>query len=436
MILLFGKITATDREAYLRAKLVLWTRAYQTTSTEVDLSAAANSLAVALTKHDVKIPSTALTEIPTVASDHIGEVEDQKKCALQQVQDASPLLPEETLESDEFTFLQAPLGNMSASTPFLRRTTNFAELYYFFPSYRVDVAQAKIVYVDLAPMDDPAVEGAALAANVSNNATGDAVTSLATDLAKALLKWAGMEILSKIFPEKAPGYFQEVYAELRKIVHQEITSNTIDTITGAINGIATWSKYEYIEMKKQGEKPDLLIRLLRDQSMKYHKHIQTLMVDRFAMPGIQVFLVAGSLHFFLYQEIALVGSERATLKQASQSSDAPEGLVELYAAHAESTFAKILEIRLKHVEIIYDPVVTEYPPAVVDRWYWKDSYTGTRSKYYQNYQDKKKKWHSGEPLARQAWNAYNKEVGDALNTLLGDPLGTAKKWREADKNLT
>lgn len=75
------------------------------------------------------------------------------------------------------------------------------------------------------------------------------VEEIAGNLLKGVLagfgKKVGAAMFDGIFAQDVPSYFTEVYQEIEKIMHQEITENTINEIDGQINGTTTWVKFTY-----------------------------------------------------------------------------------------------------------------------------------------------------------------------------------------------
>jgi hypothetical protein len=94
---------------------------------------------------DVPLPSLAQAEdFYPLTADQQTEIEARKRCALRTLARQSPLLEEEVIVEDFFSYLVAPFRDISVNTPVLRRTANLTELFKDLVKKRE--AAVKIVY--------------------------------------------------------------------------------------------------------------------------------------------------------------------------------------------------------------------------------------------------------------------------------------------------
>lgn len=416
MFILFGNITASDPKEYIADKI----RRFSPEEVLDDVSA---TLAKTV---GGTLPLAQTSEIPAISGALDSQVEKRKSCALAFLEEEAQLATGEAVERDIFTYLTADHGNFHKGTPILHRVTNMAELFYAFPNLVVD---AQAVSLTEVPVSDPPPSHEV---PVGLKEGPDPVTSLLTDLAMALLKKLGAMAFEKAFPPEPPSYFQQVYAEMRKIVKQELTEQNIALISGGINGTATWFKYEYIEIKEGGEKPETLLQLLRTQSIDLHQRIASLLEKKFRMPGLQVFMVAGAVHLALRQEMQIVKKGNPAL--VADQIDEAESYAQRYAQNVMDTFNEIVSVRCQMVKIRTKVHTEETPPTVSYGYYWEDTYTGQRGEIYWDIIKDSKQVH-GRPKAEADRKRHNTGLRKQLSKDLGDPEAVAKAWRESEISI-
>lgn len=125
---IFGTIKG-DKRQYVKAKLLAGLDDPGQLSNEA-LEAAIASLA------EEPLPLADVTALKP-GNRQQAEIEARKRCASAELRLESPLLPNETIEEDLFTFLTEPVEELRAGTPVLKRTTNRATLYYAFSEFQI-----------------------------------------------------------------------------------------------------------------------------------------------------------------------------------------------------------------------------------------------------------------------------------------------------------
>lgn len=284
------------------------------------------------------VPSAPLADTashPVVS----GAVERQHQmriaCALRSVDTETPLLNGEVIERDTFTFLTKPFNGCPERTAVLQRTTNYGVLLYLFDRVTVDpdgrlMLEAHSPDFQHARYPELRTDASSIAMSalpelqLFAKPLGESLaTSFAKGLATKLLSSVGGVIASSIaggildalFPPGVPSYFDEVYAQIEKIVDAGLQQSTIELVNGAINSIDSHLVTEYGPARlgkdlKRLEDRVFLFTLLQKYESTYLTGpggmLGTLMQDRYAKPGLGVFLFGASLHLALYQEMANV----------------------------------------------------------------------------------------------------------------------------------
>ncbi|XP_028394200.1 uncharacterized protein LOC114518409 [Dendronephthya gigantea] len=171
------------------------------------------------------------------------------------------------------------------------------------------------------------------------------VGEIAANLLKGVLSGigykVGAEMFDSIFAQDVPSYFTKVYEEIEKIMHQEITANTISEIDGEINGTTTWIKFDYNPRKASGASKDDLHRLLEPKvSNLAINMIAVLQQNLFAESALAVFIVGAGVHLSLLQELAYVDPNVDDPHQSSYIKTIQKYALD-YADHADKTWQSV-----------------------------------------------------------------------------------------------
>lgn len=214
------------------------------------------------------------------------EYESKTACFLTAIEKGlKPALRENEMVELEsrFTYLEMPFKSFPKYTPVFLRRTNLSEYGLIITGYLVRCSQVRkqdqgshgsrsfnfCCGASRFPRVDQEQEGNELIyyQDPELSALKGGVNKIASQLAEALLKGIGGKvgalIFDEIFPTGVPGYFNEVYAEVARIVHKEITDNTIHEVNGKINGTKHWVAITYTNAKDSGERKEELTALLK-----------------------------------------------------------------------------------------------------------------------------------------------------------------------------
>ena len=180
------------------------------------------------------------------------------------------------------------------------------------------------------------------------------VSEIATNLLKGVISGIGSEIgalmFGSIFGQSVPSYFTEVYKTIEKIMHQELTDNTIDQINGEINGTSDWVKFTYNPRKDSGAAKAELYALLEPKvSDLAISMIGVLQEEAFAESALSVFIISAGMHLVLLQELALVDPDVDDPEQSSYIATI-KSYAAKYADYAEQTWDPIAEARKAQVK--------------------------------------------------------------------------------------
>ncbi len=381
---------------------------------DTDVAALSSSVASQL-RAPIEVVSPDALPAPDAAV--ASQVEDLKRCALDELAADAPLVPGETVSEDLFTYLEAPFEDLAAGTAVLRRTTNLARAYYFFENVRIVSGALRLM--PHRPLPSPTDTGIA-DGNVPN---------VVIDAAKALLKWMGAEVIAEFFPDNTvPAYFTKVYAEIERIVHEQLTQALLDQMAGTFEGILRFVNNEYeAEKAKSGVTPELLARLQRQTDDMYGR-VGAIAKGRYPRSGLPVFMCGATIHLAMLQEIT---KQRKALPIIEAGPDRTGSTYEDYAKRLEDVFADIVRARDAAVTVKYYERCTYAAQTVsCNKGYqWKDAVTGEVGKVF--YYTKVKDADKAKADATKDRNARSTAVVATLTKELNDPKAVAAAWRKA-----
>jgi hypothetical protein len=430
MRVVFNKVFKDSPDSYIREKLKRSLRRFPERAALLGDEFIEKQVAGAVNNHlGASVPVALPEDIYEITAEQTAEIKARERCALADLMRESPLLEGELVEEDFFTFLREPHGIVPASTAVLRRRTNMAELYYLFDDVRVENG-------DLHFATPPATPSLPRLMKVGAGTESFAVTvakSLGTGLVSGIGGKIGALIFDAVFPPGVPSYFDEVYAEIRNIVREEVTANSIEQINGRINGTAAWVRNTYRPRRESGVSRRELSGMVSDYvNNLYREAVYTLMEPHYARPGLTVFLVAAGTHLALMQEQALVDPEQSDPNKSSYALSVKLSAQE-YSNHAVKTFDEIMKTRLEMIKLQYDPFIPEscdYSSTCVtkSRYRWHDQHDNTYGRHFEAYKDKDKNYHSGEQEAEADRQSHISSVRSRLTERLGNPRAIAEGW--------
>ena len=271
------------------------------------------------------------------------------------------------------------------------------------------------------------------------------VGEIASALLKGVISGIGKEVGAKmfdtIFAEDVPSYFTEVYKEIEKIMHQQITENTIHEIDGQINGTTDWVKFTYNPRKDSGASKEELYNLLEPKvSDLAINMIAVLMEKTYAESALAVFIVGAGVHLALLQELAYVDPNVDDPYQSSYIATIKSYASE-YADHAEKTWEAIVEARKKLITDVkiksqaFPPMQGRPPTDYHYTSEWTDDNTGEKFTDATDFIGGV--WTNGnysdlETRANDARTSYINSTIDELQVQMNDPPHAASTWRQLE----
>lgn len=340
----------------------------------------------------------------------------------------STLQEKEIVEEERFTYLEMPFKCTPKHTPVFLRRTNMAEYCLIVTGYLVRINQVR---------QDKTQEGSGLIFYQAptpptmmdlQGADTEIAKALALGLLSGVASKVGVLIFNAIFPPGDSDYFTEVYTEIEKIVHQELTQNTINEINGKINGLKNWVAIVYTNAKESGtlSKKELTDMIQPQEPTLAIDLVGVLMEENFAKPGICVFMIAAGMHLAMLQELALVDPNVSP--KDSPYIESVKDYAETYANHAKTTTDAIISTRLGMIKP-HDKY--RYNNDTSQRYYFysfKDDYTGYDESFLMDCDSKGCHNTDAEQQRNDAMEKYKDEKRNEIVAAMEDPAATANEW--------
>jgi len=316
------------------------------------------------------MPSIAeASQFPQLTSEQQLEIQTRTKCLADFIEQHSPLLEGEKVESDFFSYLTASHGSLPVGTAVLRRKTNQAELLYFVQNVGVTPSGDLVTQsASLAPTEDVVV---ARPPEVRLRGKPSFVAklgkTLASSLASKLGGFIGDLIWNAIFPEKSQEeYFQELYDDIVRRFKTEAANQIKGTLSTILDGIANEYRPRKVKAEKAGllndrkTRKDLFTLLQKYDAAFYGTAgmLGTMMQPEYAIPGYSNFLFGAGLRLFVFQQMAAVDPQNAnndgTWKSPNESSYATtvSNSAQQFIRYAQETWPKVQNDRTQHIKVI------------------------------------------------------------------------------------
>ena len=315
------------------------------------------------------------------------EIESKTACLLKAVEIAktkSGLNVHEIVEEEKFTYLEMPFKGLPKYTGVLFCRTDQAEyslitVDYLFGPYQIrkELNCHEAVFYQATEIQVTEI-------------VSDIAKSLATGLVSGITGKIGVLIFNEIFPPGIPSYFEEVYKEIEIIINKELTQNTIDEINGQINGLKDWVAITYTNAKESGMSKEKLTALLQPREPQIAiQVVGVLMEDRYAEPGITVFMIGAGMHLSILQELALIDPDASSPTESHYAKSVQDYAGTKYAPHAKLTTENILKTRENKIHGKRKTNIPRVGGVYYDHFWFEDSLTGYRSQVWTNTVDSK-----------------------------------------------
>ena len=349
-------------------------------------------------------------------------VDVAKQCALMDLVRTAPLIKDEEIVEDFFTYLKEPFGDFPSGTGLLRRRTNMAEWFYIFDHVRIE--DGNVIYREGSQTE--VIDDAEDVTGVS-----DKVGEIVKDLLSKAAGAAGGKIGALIFNLVIKEIFgsddnKALINEIQKVIKDEIQSNEIDKINARVQGTIQYLTNEYQVRKKDSdlsnkeERKELLESLNQYSQSFYSDVMGVLEQPAYAEKGLKSYLVGSSIHLIITQEQALVDWKTMD-PNASSYAETLKINAKHYREHIETTYNPMLKKRLDKISWKHDPdYICDRIGCHVNRdaWSWGDSEAHKGKKFYN---DQHKKGPSAKELAERAANNQKAAVKSKMAENAGDP---------------
>ncbi len=373
----------------------------------------AASLAHVLTSEPLVIEKPE--NFPKLSPAQIKLIAKRDICAQYNTHRLFPMEAGEKLKKQTTSYLLEEFNDIPAMTPVVLRETDMATIVFLFADARVqgkkilNVPNLSQILFTSAPLPEPL-------------AIPTIVTDVGLSIAKSLLGKGADAALAKLFPPQLPSYFNQVYAEIRKIVHEELDQKTLDDTSFKLQGIVNWLTHEYLDRKDsfkkrhpdgltKEEKTDLHGMLSRYDQLFWVEVVSILSGNRYRKAGLPFFVDAANLHLLCLTELANVDPAFDSPEESGYGSTR-RNMAELYCSHVKRTRDDIHGDRRKLLEIcVICGIVsrgTVIPPP--DKYYFVDRHTNYQSGNYTDGSILDKHPQDGRRLCGLAMKKYDDEV--------------------------
>ncbi|WP_215224463.1 insecticidal delta-endotoxin Cry8Ea1 family protein [Echinicola shivajiensis] len=422
MNFLFKNILINEKEQFLKEKTALIFKRIYEEASEEDLAEFVSKQVEHILQHPAanNIPLASEDDFYAINKVQTKILEASKNCALDEVERYVPLLEDEKIESDFFTFLKAPYLNFKANTGVLVRKTNKAEIIYFFDAVMID--NGNVVHLKPALPEMPSTQmltgGSDFAKTLIKKLFSSAAGAIGGQIGSMILSF----VMQEIFGAKSDS--KKMIDEVKKVVREEIHTNEIEKINAGISGFIGFMMGEYQDLKdasdlsSKEDRKDLTKRITDFLPDFYTKVIALLMSESYKRKSLQTFQTAAAFHLIILQELALVDPKNFDPNESSYSVTLHSKAKE-YHTHISDTFNAVISDRKAKIRVFSNPFVDCQGNMCVSTpgCKWCDDETGYVSGRYYN----TKNGESCGTKARRAANYHTEQVVNQLTDWLGNP---------------
>lgn len=414
----FGSISTTPKQEYVEQKITATARALE--SEEQPFTREFIEQQVRAVENIDMASSFALakeSDFYTLESDQERLVDISKHCAIKSLVHTAPLLENERIVEDFFTYLVEPFEQFGAGTAVLVRRTNLAEMYYVFDGITIDTEG--IAYAAMEQVPEAGVE--VMFRGAIDDKVKEIIAGLLSKAAGAAAAKLGVFIMNIVLKELF-GHEdnKELIERIQGVVRDEIQSNEIDKINGLIKGTIQFLTYEYRLRKESSDLTSVDDRKELLQSLSMYSHdfysgvIGLLEQDKYAEKALVSYQLATAIHLLITQEQALVDWKAIGTPHTSSFAATLKANARSYKEHIRTVYDKMVSRRMGEIMSKHDP---DYACGKLgchvtrDAWSWGDTRTHEGKKFYSD-QDKK-----GPTAKERAIAAMNNQRSKALREI-------------------
>ncbi len=344
-----------------------------------------------------------------LSSGQLTNIDAWIKVGLKQINRDFPLVADETIIDDRFTFLIEEFRSFPQGTPVLVRETNKATMIHFFPCsvYRNgSIEPGNLIPEILIPvqLSKPIAKGFA-----------DIVFSLFKGLASAIGGKIAAKIFDTIFPDHSlEDMLKGLQENIKDILRQELDSQTIDQLNLKIQGVISYMQQTYNLQKKGGAGAKKLEKLLTTENEKMYTELMSLLVgERYRAKGIAYLVTGANAHLAILQELAAV-----TLQSNPEISQAyTKNYHRRLQDYIDALTNAINEVHQNRLNYLGQCQESTIRGVANDHWWFVDNWANyTSDSYYNTYSwDEKSKGGGGDGYKIDAQSKAIQARNDYLN---------------------
>lgn len=416
MYFFFGETLTSSKQGYIEQKITATARALET-ETQPFTHDFIQQQVRALEEADIagSLVLAHESNFYTLDSEQERLIDIAKYCALKSLVHTSPLIENERVVDDFFSYLVEPFEEFGIGTAVLVRKTNMATMYYIFEGSTI--GPKGITYAAMEQV--PGIESRLMVQGAIDDKIKEIISGLLSNAAGAAGSKLGVFIMNIILKQLF-GHEdnKELIERIQGVVKDELQSSKIDEINGLIKGTVQYLTYEYRLRKDSSDLTNVDERkeLLQSLSMYSHDFYSGVigLLEGYGEKGLVSYQLATAIHLLITQEQALVDWKAIGNPNASSFATTLKANARSYKEHIRTVYDTMVNRRMSEIQAKHDP---DYAcgrlgcKVTRDAWSWGDTRTHEGKKYYSD-QDK-----NGPTAKEKAMTAMNNQKYKALREL-------------------
>lgn len=321
-------------------------------------------------------------ECAGLSSEQLLNIDAWIKVGLKLISRDFPLVAEESIISDRFTFLSDEFRSFPQGTPVLVRETNKATMIHFFPCsvYRNgSIEPGNLLTETFIPVQQPKP-----LFETGLKGPESIIISLFKGIASAIGEKIGAEIFNAIFPDNSSNMekmLSDLQENIKNIFRQELDLQTIDQLNLKIQGVISYMQQTYNLQKKGGADAAELVGLLTPINRDMYINLMSLLVgERYRAKGIAYLVVGANAHLAIIQELAAVTMQSNPESSKQYMVNYYERLSD-YIGALSNAISEVHQNRLNYLSPCQESTLRGVSS---DHWWFVDNWANFTSESYYN----------------------------------------------------
>jgi hypothetical protein len=370
-------------------------------------------------------PEESLARLQPSAQVREKELQGFRECAAAVMDYYFPLIGNESVVKDTHTFTKEPYLLHPAGTAVVIRRTSKAILFFIDPSVHVECDGSVVSSITTLPQQRMKlwlaatgdVEQAKIATKILSTFAlllpepGGAIAKCGLGLVDMILGTAG---------SSGPSW-DEIKEMMREVVREELVTNNLEFVQADYESVMKWSHIQYLP-NREGKSKDELWNMMRPQIDTVGKDINLLLQTNHRIPGFGLLLLGVDMYLGLLQEQISLGYD-AKLREAGEE----------WATSMLKVWEEVQEHRHEQITVTqhsYGVAEPSHTAITCYYWQWTDNKTGeSKGSRSGPWQAGGKHDHSESDCRADAEARYQSIVFPEMVKTFGDPVATAKAWR-------